>query len=88
MSKSIDHIKLTGDKTKEYSLAMKLFTCLFYAIASSSLTFVNKSIYIKFGFRSPLNVLMPSPKLTAPPESMPMQHHHLLLYDVLEDSVP
>jgi hypothetical protein len=40
----------------ESSTFMKLFSCVLYGGASSGLTFVNKSIYEKFGFESPLDV--------------------------------
>jgi hypothetical protein len=39
-----------------YSLLLKLFSCLLYAVSSSGLTFINKSIYVRFGFKSPLDV--------------------------------
>jgi hypothetical protein len=39
-----------------YSLVLKLFSCLLYAFSSSGLTFINKSIYVRFGFKSPLDV--------------------------------
>ncbi|TNV78887.1 hypothetical protein FGO68_gene6045 [Halteria grandinella] len=42
------------DETK--SLILKLCACLLYAASSSGLTFVNKSIYVRFGFQSPLDV--------------------------------
>ncbi|CDW82730.1 UNKNOWN [Stylonychia lemnae] len=42
---------------KEYSMFIKLFACFLYAASSSSLTFLNKSIYSKFGFQSPINLL-------------------------------
>lgn len=42
---------------EDYSLFLKLSACLIYAFSSSGLTFINKSLYIKFGFKSPLDVL-------------------------------
>lgn len=41
---------------EDYSLFLKLSACLIYAFSSSGLTFINKSLYVKFGFKSPLDV--------------------------------
>jgi hypothetical protein len=52
------------ETTPVYPLWLKLFACLLYALSSSSMTLVNKSIYVRFGFRSPLDVsLTSSPSL-------------------------
>ena len=86
-----DELKASTEKT-EVSLFLKLFSCLLYAFASSSLTFVNKSIYIKFGFRSPLDVRPPSiclnPLTLVTSYSVYLQCGHLLLIHVMEDHLP
>ena len=46
----------TAPEKKEYSMLLKLFACLLYASSSSGLTLINKSLYVKFGFKSPLDV--------------------------------
>jgi len=70
-----------------YSLLLKLFSCLLYAVSSSGLTFINKSIYVRFGFKSPLDVslhkLSVSKFSIATLDSMPLQRHHLLLHDAV-----
>ena len=49
--------KKSTEEKSLYSLWMRLFACLLYAASSSGLTFINKSIYVKYGFRSPLDVI-------------------------------
>ena len=34
----------------QYSILLKLFACLLYAASSSGLTFINKSIYVRYNF--------------------------------------
>jgi hypothetical protein len=51
-----DLVNKPTDEKISYSLWLRLFACLLYAASSSGLTFINKSIYVRFGFRSPLDV--------------------------------
>ena len=45
-------------KKESYSALVIFIVCALYGTSSAMLTFVNKMIYAKFGFKSPLNLLM------------------------------
>ena len=49
----IDKKDLKTPKDDEYSLFLKVGIAIAYMIASSSLTFINKYIYEKYGFKHP-----------------------------------
>lgn len=69
---------------KSHSIYLKLFACILYAVSSSGLTFVNKSIYVKFGFKSPLDVCYNLLTLIAFACAMLMQRNDMHIDDDLQ----
>jgi hypothetical protein len=46
------------EAAEDYGILIKMSVCASYMVASSSLTTINKALYEKFDFSSPLNLLL------------------------------
>ena len=50
VSNSIPESNIKEDEKTEFSLWAKFGACLMYGLSSAGLTFVNKTLYEKYGF--------------------------------------